>query len=198
MDYSIKIKILTSIFILILFNTHHLVMATQLSACGYHLYKTSTYSYPPTWTYLWFCGVYVTAPPCTWLCANHYGCCRSKLLIMMKTQYDFICYHTLLCRFNLYSFVFRLLPSLWFHHGRKSGNEVSLNQLSLMHAPSLWLTDVPSQEGRLKVVEMLCDFIANIFRCSSAQKIVFANEVAVRGILASLQSLLTGDMLKKV
>lgn len=57
---------------------------------------------------------------------------------------------------------------------------------------------MPSQEGRLKVVEMLCDFIANIFSCSSAQKIVFANEVAVRGILASLQSLLAGDMLKKV
>ena len=78
------------------------------------------------------------------------------------------------------------------------GYKASLNQLSLMHAPSLWLTDVPCQEGRPKVVEVLCDFIATIFRWSSAQKIVFENEVAVRGILGSLQSLLVGDVLKKV
>ena len=45
---------------------------------------------------------------------------------------------------------------------------------------------------------MLCDLIATVFKWSSAQKIVFENEVAVRGILASLQSLLAGDMLKKV
>lgn len=45
---------------------------------------------------------------------------------------------------------------------------------------------------------MLCDFIATILRWSSAQKIVFENEVAVRGILGSLQSLLVGDVLKKV
>ena len=117
----------------------------------------------------------------------------ARLVMMMKTlPITKLCYVVL---------TFQVSPHAAFGcnmYWEERGNKASLNQLSLMHAPSLWLTDVPSQEGRPKVVEMLCDFIATIFRWSSAQKIVFENEVAVRGILASLQSLLAGDMLKKV
>jgi len=59
-------------------------------------------------------------------------------------------------------------------------------------------TDVPNQEGRPEAVEMLYEFIRSIISCISSQKIVFTNEVAVKEILASLQSLLVGEMLKKV
>lgn len=59
-------------------------------------------------------------------------------------------------------------------------------------------TDVPNQEGRPEAVEMLYEFITSIISCSSSQKIMFANEVAVKEILTSLQLLLVGEMLKKV
>jgi len=59
-------------------------------------------------------------------------------------------------------------------------------------------TDVANQEGRPEAVEMLYELITSIISCSSSQKIMFTNEVAVKEILTSLQSLLVGEMLKKV
>ena len=63
----------------------------------------------------------------------------------------------------------------------------------------LFAIDMP-EESALEVIEMLCCFISSMFKYISTQPddVIFKNEVVVKGIIISLQSLLARDTLRKV